>query len=246
MKNCIVSSCAIGAALLASTQTSFGAITGVVQSGGDADRPSARFTGEVFDISNPGVLVAGYTVPTFGEDAKVFTDRVHEWNSASATVALPSYLVGGSYIMSANNNRDNALFRLDVTVSVPSFIYLLIDNRINDSNAANPPNIGPGTGKMEWVSVANGWSKVSTGLNRTGDLALPDEVGVDENANVSIENWSSVFVKQVGVGTEQLLELNEAGRNMYGVVVTPTPEPGTWTLLGLGAGLIVFASWRRR
>lgn len=117
-----------------------GATTGVVKTGGDTDRLSAKYSGQIFDISNPTgtVLVAGHKVPTFGDDLKAFVDPVHEWNAASATVTLPSYWVGGQYVMSANNNRDNASLSLAISVPVQSYIYLLIDNRRNDGNAAIP------------------------------------------------------------------------------------------------------------
>ncbi len=59
-------------------------------------------------------------------------DRVHQWNGGTEA-GLPSYLVGGEYIMSGNDNRDNAAYRLDITVSEPVMVYLLVDNRLTPS-----------------------------------------------------------------------------------------------------------------
>src|SRR6185295_9508381 len=66
---------------------------------------------------------------------------------------------------------------------------------------------------------------------RTANPALPDEVGVDENGDgvgpgVSIQNWSSVYVKQISAGTFSLLQADNNGQNMYGVVIAPVPVAG--------------------
>jgi hypothetical protein len=79
--------------------------------------------------------------------------------------------------MSLQENRDNNPFQLDVTLSEPGLVYLLVDNRLFDANNANPPDFS--AGNMSWL-LANGWAPVQSGLNRTGDPNLPDEVGVDE------------------------------------------------------------------
>jgi hypothetical protein len=89
-------------------------------------------------------------VGRFGEDAKAMTDRTHEYNASSATLPLPSYLVGQEYILVANNNRDNAGFALDITVSQPSLVFLLIDNRLGDGDGATPPDF---TSLMKWVQT---------------------------------------------------------------------------------------------
>lgn len=203
-------------------------ITGVVETGGDTDRPAAKYTEQTFNIENPlgTVLLADYTVPTFGEDAKVMTDRTHEYNAASPTLALPSYLVGGEYIMIANNNRDNATFKLDITVSEPAYVYLLIDNRRSDGGNGDPPFYTDGDPEywsgMTWVT-AEGFTPVKNGLNRAANPDWPDEVGIDEAADGDIDQWSSVYFKAVEAGTFSVYEFSEAGRNMYGVVVKALP-----------------------
>lgn len=222
-------------------------ITSVVQNNGYTDRPDAKYTGQTFDIMNGTTLVqAAYTVGLFDVGAKCMTDRAHAYIGASATLGLPSYLMGNEYVMIANNNRDKATFSLDVTVAQPSTVYLLIDNRLGDGDAATPPNLGPSGTFMKWVDPANGWNPVIFSGNRAGNSAQPDEVGIDEGADGTVNNWSMVYSKNVGAGTFSLAEFGEAGRNMYGVVVAPSsiPEPGTFALLALGIGGLAFLTRR--
>ncbi len=217
-------------------------ILSVVERGGDTDRPSAMATGVTFDIQNPTgtVLVPSYTVGTFGENAKAMTDRVHDYNAASGTVPLPSYLVGKEYIMIANNNRDNAAFALDITIAHHSLVYLLIDNRLGDNDNANPPDFNT---YMKWVSQ-DLWVPVSLNGNQVGNPGFPDTVGIDENADGTINQFSSVYLKIFPAGTFTLNEFGEGGRNMYGVVVAGIPEPAPWALMLLGGGAL--ALLRRR
>lgn len=194
------------------------------QIGGRQDRPPAKFTGETFDHGHASIG-AGYTVPAFDENVAAFTDRNHQWNGAATDVPLPDYLVGSEYIMMANDNRDQVPFQVDVSVSESALIYLLIDNRLGDGDATNPPDF---TANMTWVPE-QGWEPVRTGQNRTGDMSMPDEVGVDEGAGgtapgESIENFASVYVRRVPMGTFSIFQADNAGRNMYGVVVGEVPS----------------------
>ncbi len=211
-------------------------IISVVERNGDTDRPSAKQTGVTFDIENPTgtKLVTGFTVGTFGEDAKAMTDRVHEYNAASATVPLPSYLVGKEYIMIANNDRDNATYELDVTISQHSLVYLLVDYRLGDGDNANPPNFAA---NMNWVAQ-DFWVPVSLNGNHVGNPSFPDSVGIDEGGDGTINQYSAVYMKIMPSGTFTLKQADNGGRNMYGVVVSAIPEPGTVSLALVGAGLL--------
>ena len=170
----------------------FPVITNVVETGGDG-APFAQFTGQTFT----GPTIGTYTVPLFGVLAKSMADRLHAYTNASGTVAMPPYLVGQEYIMIRNDNRDNANLQLVVGVATAVRAYLLIDNRVNDSANGNPPTL---TGSIIWV-VNDGWTPVTTGLNRAGSLAVPDEVGIDESADGSINQWFSVYSKDFPAGT---------------------------------------------
>ena len=74
-----------------------------------------------------------------------------------------------------------------------------------------------------------------TGNNRTSDNLIPDEVPFDEGANNTIDQWYSVYFKDFAAGTAQVFQADNAGRNMYGVVVAPIPEPSSIGLLALAA-----------
>jgi hypothetical protein len=229
--------------------SAFGAIiTNVVETGGDneaTDTIAAKWTGQTFNVSIanepvPGAVIGNpFTVGTFQSTVPAFVDRNHAYrgsDAATSTPAIPSYLDAGDYIMSGNDNRDNAAYRLDVTVSAQARAYMLIDNRLQDGDGATPPSFGPAN--MQWI-LDQGWLATGSGINRTGNPAIPDEVGIDEGADGTVNQWYSVYYKDFAAGTFSLLQADNAGRNMYGVVVTPIPEPGTLTLVGLGiAGLL--------
>jgi hypothetical protein len=226
-------------------------ITNVVETGGDneaTDTITAKWTGQTFPVSvlnepAPGAAVGtNYTVGTFGHLAPAFVDRTHAYSDdATNSLPVPAYLVGKDYILSGNDNRDNATYRLDVTVSSPSTVYMLIDNRLSDGDGATPPTFGPTS--MQWI-LDEGWLATSNGLNRTANAAVPDEVGFDEGTDGTINQYYSVYRKNVAAGTFALLQADNAGRNMYGVVVAAIPEPATGTL-GLAA-LLGLAPLRRR
>src|SRR5205814_1630469 len=110
-------------------------------------------------------------------------------------------------------------------------VYLLIDNRLGDANNTNPPAFD--ATHMQWV-LDQGWAAVMTGNNRARSATTPDEVGIDESADGTINNWFSVYTKVFPAGTFQLKQADNAGQNMYGVVVTQSAgTPPIPSLLGI-------------
>ncbi len=157
-----------------------------------------------------------------------FVDRNHQYLDDPAGISIPTYLVGQEYIMSGNDNRDNADYVLDIEVDTFSRIYMLIDNRLSDGDGATPPAIG--VGAMEWINT-DGWAPMTTANNRTASLLIPDELPFDEGADGSINQFYSVYFKDFAAGTAQVFQADNAGRNMYGVVVAAIPEPSSALLL---------------
>jgi len=244
----------MGAALLIGASMTValagGAILDVVETGGDneaTDTITAKWTGQTFSVTVanepvPGLAIGNsFTVPTFGSTAPAFVDRAHRYFDDTANnLPVLSYLTGWEYIMSGNDNRDNASYVLDVTVSTPVTAYMLIDNRLSDANNANPPTFD--ATHMQWI-VDGGWSATANGLNRSMDPAVPDEVAFDEGSDGTINQWYSVYYKNFDAGTFSLYQADNAGQNMYGAVVVPVPEPSTLVLIGLGTlGLL---AWNR-
>jgi hypothetical protein len=238
----------IPSALLAALVPALAApnITDVVETGGDneaTDTITAKWTGQTWNATVAGEPAVGlaigdpYTAPVFGDKVAMFVDRAHQWVNPTDTLAIPFYLVGQEYILSGNDNRDNATYKLDITLAFESTVYLLIDDRLSDGDNLTPPTFGPTS--MQWV-LDEGWTPVVNGINRFADPARPDHVGIDESANGTIDQWASVYAKDFPAGTISLLQADNAGRNMYGVVVAQVPEPSTLALLGLGGlGLLL-------
>lgn len=202
-------------------------ITNVVETGGDneaTDTITAQWTGQVWPVSVanepvPGAVVGtDYTVGVFGHQAPAFVDRNHWYSDDPGnSLPIPAYLLGGDYIMSGNDNRDNVMYQLDVTIGSTANVYMLIDNRLSDVSNANPPTFDET--HMQWI-VDEGWLATSNGLNRTTDTSVPDELAIDEGADGTINQWFSVYQKTFSAGTFSLLQPDNAGQNMYGVVVT--------------------------
>lgn len=212
-------------------------ITALTQANGDANATEpAKFTGEVFTHTNLG---ANYRTPFFtGGEIVAFRDRVHEWTWAGPAIPFPSYLVGGELIQNRNDNRDNATLTLDVTIAEESWVYILVDNRLGGSANNTPPNFAT---SMLWLA-RDGFLPIMTGSNRQANNTIPDEIGIDEGADGAgpgqgINQWSSVYGKVFQPGTFTLYQADNAGQNMYGVVVkavarAPRFAGGTGNLLG--------------
>jgi hypothetical protein len=218
-------------------------ITSVVETGGDneaTDTIVAQWTGTTFPVSVanepvPGLVVGNtYTVGVFGNNSPTFVDRNHRYTHADPALAqLPGYLVGAEYIMNGNDNRDNPTMTMDVTVSRAVQVYLLIDNRLSDTDGATPPTFD--AAHMQWV-VDEGWAPVSTGVHHLRTAGAPDEVGIDEGADGTINQWYSVYTKTFPAGTFRLKQADNTGQNMYGAVVKAGQLPLPPLSVGLNFG----------
>ena len=102
-------------------------------------------------------VAAEVALVPFGEDADAYVDRTHEHNGAriddatgllttnpgagTTVVPLPSYLVGAQYIQNAEDNRSAVNYTLTIDVDTPSFVYLLVDNRLDGPAGDKNKNI---------------------------------------------------------------------------------------------------------
>jgi hypothetical protein len=227
------------AVILGSTKAiAFPIITNVVEINGDneaTDTIVAQWTGVTWNttIANEPTLNTPvgtpFTVPTFSNTVPTFVDRNHRYSDASATLPIPGYLVGAEYVMSGNDNRDNnppalPAYQLDISVSEPAIIFMLVDNRLSNDSNGDPPNFAEGINPTSWTVVmtwlgTEGYKPLLNGLNRTTNVTWPDEVGIDEGSDGTINNWYSIYYKQVPAGTSSIYQADNGGRNMYGVVV---------------------------
>ena len=198
-------------------------ITNVIRANGawaDRDRPPIHtFTGDTTPL--PGMDDG------LGDGNGAFSDRPHVWANT------PTELIGAEYVRTFNSDKTDSDVTLTVTLG-NGILYLILDNRMGyadwaipfyvaDREFMNPILTAAG---MDWVT-AMGFT--DTGLN----------IAIDEEYDGSINNWSSIFAKQVSAGTYTLFHqsdhLNSGNRNMYGIAAIP--EPMTLALLALG-GLI--------
>ena len=226
-------------------------IGNVVETGGDneaTDTIVAKWTGQTWPVTVAGEPVLGlvvgdlYTAGTFGSTAPTFVDRAHRYlDDPANSLPVPAYLVGAEYIMSGNDNRDNASYRLDVTLTSPATVFMLIDNRLSDGNNATPPTFD--ATHMQWI-LDQGWTATANGLNRFANPAVPDEVALDEGGDGTINQWYSVYAKSFPAGTCSLYQADNAGQNMYGGVVVP--EPSAVALLAMGGFGLAVALRRRQ
>jgi hypothetical protein len=205
------------------------AITSVAETGGDneaTDTVPAKWTGQtwVSGIANEPVnglrTNDSFTARLFGHEVPAYVDRNHQFEGSATNVALPTYLVGGEYIMSGNDNRDNATYQLLVTLARQADVFMLIDNRLGDANGTNGPSF---TTNMTWIVSDGGWTTVTNGFHRSGSATMPDEVGIDEGADGTLNQWFTVYRKRFPAGSVTLRQADNTGQNMYGVVIRPAP-----------------------
>jgi hypothetical protein len=139
-----------------------------------------------------------------GEKSPCFVDRTHVW------VTVPEILLGAQYIMTANDDKNNANHELDVTLSKATIMYLFIDNRVG-TGTGNSPTTNPDlvAGAMTWVTTLG---FVDTGIN----------MAIDESNDGSINQWLSIYSLSVPAGKITLKGQNNA-YNMYGVAVGGEP-----------------------
>jgi hypothetical protein len=153
------------------------------------------------------VIAAG-----FAEDCRAYVDRQHEWNGIDER-GLPSFLLGGDYVMTFNEDKTATELELTIQLARPANLYLLIDNRV-------PP--------PEWLTRDFVDTNVDVGLDELhSHVNLETALG----AGKSLDQFYSVWKREVHVATNIVLgplgqekfsvPARVVKRGMYGIVATP-------------------------
>ncbi|MFH1718402.1 MAG: fibronectin type III domain-containing protein, partial [Planctomycetota bacterium] len=164
-----------------------------------------------------------------GEDEPCYVDRVHQYNE------IPEYLIGADYVITANDNKNQSAYELDITLSQNATLYVFVDNRMG--GAAGGLDVAPNITGMPWLD--------SMGFVDTGD-----DIGIDEGADGDIDQYSSIFSLAVKAGTVTIFGNTQGhGGNMLGAAVlgpklkayNPDPADGavhedTWVSLSWTSG----------
>jgi hypothetical protein len=152
----------------------------------------------------------------FREDCQAYVDRMHQWNGVDAS-GIPSFLLGGDYVMTFNDDKIANNFEITVTLSRPANLYLLVDERV-------PP--------PDWLSRDFVKTKWTIGSDEAYDnRPIHNAVGPGQ----SIEQKFSVWMRKVTSASTVLLgpltreppppNLGiKVGQSMYGIVATPLRE----------------------
>ncbi|NLH42522.1 MAG: hypothetical protein GX448_11845 [Planctomycetes bacterium] len=135
------------------------------------------------------------------EGSVTFLDRVHIYKD------VPDLVLGAEYIMLANDNKNQGTYELDVTVSKDATIFVFVDNRMG--GAAGGKGVNPIITGMPWLT--------SLGFVDTGA-----DIGIDESADGSINQYFSIFALDVKRGTITLGGCTSGhSGNMLGVAAKP-------------------------
>jgi hypothetical protein len=224
----------------------------------------------------------------FGVGAWIYGDRGHVFEAPaySATVpgtlyvngtktSLPSYLVGAQHVEIANDNRKLVGYSLSITTDTPSYVYLLLDNRLNGpnlkvadaqgmvrgSNKANAPDPTDAVsraeywtdpilgGVLQWV-VDNGWQRMGT------DYVAADE-GNSYNTPGTTPRKTPTQDNKVGINNFYSVYRNTTVNNQIVIgqqaidgnnmyAVVVAPIPEPASLSLLGLGALSLLARRRR
>jgi hypothetical protein len=131
------------------------------------------------------------------EGELVFNDRTHIYAD------VPPFFIGADYVMLANDNKNHSAYELDITFSRSATLYVFVDNRTG--GAAGGKGVDPIITGMPW-------------LTDLGFIDTGEDIGIDESADGSINQYFSIFALDVSKGTVTIGGCTQGhSGNMYGV-----------------------------
>jgi hypothetical protein len=145
--------------------------------------------------------------------ALVYTDRPYTW------LNIPPSLLRADYVQTANDDKINTAFSIDITLGQNANLYVFYDDRLLP---------GP-----SWLT--------STFVN-TGDHIFTNEAGTSRPFTIFQREVGPGTVTLLSNGT------TNSNSSMYMIAaVAVVPEPGSLALLGLGTfAILTYSGLRRR
>lgn len=154
------------------------------------------------------------------EDAAAFVDRNYQWNGLR-TKGLPEYLRNGDYVKTFNDDKVSEDIVITVTLERPSSIYLLVDDRLQDTSWLEDQFVDTGDdiGVDEGPHIPNDIRRLASGpglsIDQVHSIWKCRENGVTA---ITIGPRGPVSIEASRLGTK-------AKVNMFGIVaVALLPE----------------------
>lgn len=151
------------------------------------------------------------------EDAYCFVDRLHEWNGETAA-GMPSYLLGGDYVKTFNDDKLMDEYKVDVELTQPAILYVLLDMRVD------PP---------KWLTDSFSDTGDRIGIDETHHHRPGPEATSEVGPGNSIDRTHSIWKLVVPEGGTVVLGPNGKApsntpwhNNMYGLVAVPLEQGG--------------------
>ena len=156
------------------------------------------------------------------EDAVAFVDRTYQWNGADEQ-GIPSYLLGGDYVKTFNDDKVAENFQITITFERPAMLYVLVDDRLQQTSWLSDQfeDTGDNIGVDEGYHVPNDVRKLASGPGVSIDQVHSIwKRRVSHGETVSIGPYSPLISPETSsLGTK-------ASLNMYGIVAVPLPPDG--------------------
>lgn len=185
--------------------------------GHDADMPCPVITKVQDNIERDTAMLSYYEIVHGGmrEDALSHVDRVaHEYNGLTVD-GMPEYLLGADYVKVFNNDKSLNSLAIEVTVSRPALVYILLDDR------HSPPDwlANRFTDTGDNIGLDNGpFQTTGTAWHNKGPSGVGPGESIDDTLSIWVAEVTEPGIVRLGaVGSDLEVE----GANMYGVAATP-------------------------
>ncbi|MHC4694690.1 MAG: hypothetical protein ACYS67_18270, partial [Planctomycetota bacterium] len=179
--------------------------------GGFADVPAGIITSVLrggTSTNDPPVIAPN----SLDEDELCYVDRTHQYN------AVPTSLIGAEYVMVSNDDKTQADYLLQITLTNAAKLLLFLDNRLGHyDHPGHDLSLNP-----DLWAAGMGW------VYDMGFMDTGQDIGINEKGDGDINQWFSVYALEVPAGgIVVLLQQNDAtnagNRNMYGVAALERP-----------------------